>query len=414
MAQWKTMEPEQTLFSKQSNTNPWWLSKQIVIATIIIVGAAAFFVGTQVSSGSTAGAPDGADLTTLFKAWELLDKNFVAASTTEALTLEEKVWGATSGLAAAFGDPYTVFLPPEEKTVFETQVRGDFQGVGMEVGIKDNTLIVISPIKDTPAFRAGIQSGDYILKIDDFDTAGASVEEAVSKIRGEKGTTVRLTLLRGKKEPFEVSVTRDVINLPTIDTTYRDDGVFVIQLYSFNSLSPQLFRNAIQEFANSGSERMVLDLRGNPGGFLEAAVDIASWFLPVGKTVVTEDFGGGQSENVHRSRGYDVFTDRLKLVILIDQGSASASEILAGALRDHEKGILMGGQSFGKGSVQQVFDITNDTSLKITVARWLTPNHISISHGGLTPDIKVERTEEDRKANKDPQLEEAVKYLLSK
>ena len=389
-----------------------------LIGAVILI-AASFFAGTEASgllrdtSASANTLPNGANLGPLFTAWEILDENFAPAGTsTEPLTTEQKIWGAVSGLTASYGDPYTVFLPPAEKTIFETAIAGDFQGVGMEIGIHEGILTVVAPLKDTPADLAGIESGDKIFKIDDKDTAGLSVEKAVGLIRGPKGSTVKLLLARGGAEPFEVSVVRDTITLPTIDTEARDDGIFVIRIYNFNALAPDQFRRAVAAFANTGSHKMIMDLRGNPGGYLEVAVDMASWFLPVGTSVVIEDFGGGEEERVYRSRGYNVF-DKLKLVILIDEGSASASEILAGALHDHGKATLIGEKSFGKGSVQQLFDVTPDSSLKITVARWLTPNRISISHNGIEPDISVPLTDEDRKAKKDPQMEKAAEYLKS-
>jgi carboxyl-terminal processing protease len=196
-----------------------------------------------------------------------------------------------------------------------------------------------------------------------------------------------------------------------IDTELRSDGVFVISLYSFSANSTKLFRNALEEFANSGSSRLVLDLRGNPGGYLEAAIDMASWFLPSGDVVVSEDFGKNGEPLIHRSRGYDVFTDKLKMVVLVDGGSASASEILAGALRDNGKATLVGETTYGKGSVQEVVNLTNDTALKITIAKWFTPKGISISEEGITPDIQVPFTEEDAKAKRDPQLDRAVEFL---
>ncbi|MBV9349453.1 MAG: S41 family peptidase [Patescibacteria group bacterium] len=366
-----------------------------------------------VGSQSTLTSPDGADLTPLFKAWTILDENFVSATTSATTTPKQKVWGAIGGLADSFGDPYTTFFPPQEKTLFDTEVQGDFEGVGMEIGVKDGALVVISPLKDTPAYRAGIKSGDILLKIDGKDTTTMSVDTAVNMIRGKGGTTVTLDLLRGAGKPFEVKVTREVINLPTVDTSLRSDGVYVIHVYTFNSLAPGLFRNALRDFANSGSRKLIIDLRGNPGGYLDAAVDMASWFLPIGETIVTEDYGSKQAPDVQRSRGYDVFDGNVKIAILIDGGSASASEIFAGALHDYHKATLVGEKSFGKGSVQQVFDITPDTSLKVTVARWLTPNGISISHEGITPDIPVTISDQDAKAGNDPQLERAAQFLIT-
>jgi carboxyl-terminal processing protease len=204
---------------------------------------------------------------------------------------------------------------------------------------------------------------------------------------------------------------RDTINIPTLDTELRKDGIFSIKLYSFSANSASLFRDAIRSFAKSGSDKLLLDLRGNPGGYLDSAVDISSWFLPSGKTVVSEDYGNNKAPDVYRSRGYNLFNDKLKFVILIDGGSASASEIVAGAMQDNKRAKLVGAQSFGKGSVQETIKVTPDTLLKITVAKWLTPNGTSISEKGLTPDYLVEPTPKDISDKIDPQLNKAVEIL---
>jgi carboxyl-terminal processing protease len=283
----------------------------------------------------------------------------------------------------------------------------------MEVGIKDKILTVIAPLKDTPAYKANIKSGDKILKIDSTVTSGLSIEKAIKLIRGKKGTTVTLTILReGNQKPQEIKIVRDTINIPTLDTELRKDGIFVIKLYSFSATSTNLFRNAMKQFVESGSDKLLLDLRGNPGGYLDASVDMASWFLPEGKTVVTEDYGDNKTAETFRSRGYNIFNDKLKFIILIDGGSASASEILAGAMQDNGRAKLVGSQSFGKGSVQEVINVTPNTILKITVAKWLTPNGTSISEKGLTPDYPIEITQDDLDAKIDPQLNKAVELLL--
>lgn len=389
----------------------WVLGAAVVIFVLgaFMGSTGVLFSGARAASGTP---PDGVDFSALYAAYQLLEENYQSVSTTsEAVTAEERVWGAVQGLTSSYGDPYTVFLPPQDKEIFESSIRGDFEGVGMEIGIRDEVLTVVAPLKNTPAERAGLRSGDTILEIDGVSTAGITVEAAVGKIRGEKGTEVLLTVARSGGEPFTVGVVRDTIQLPTLETELRDDGVFVISLFNFNATAPQLFRDAIREFADSGSDKMIIDLRGNPGGFLEVAVDIASWFLPAGKAIVIEDHNDDSQDHTLRSRGYDVFTDQLKLAILIDQGSASASEILAGALSAHGEATLIGQTSFGKGSVQQLFDVTENSSLKITIARWLTPDGVSISHGGLTPDIEVAVTEEDIDAGRDPQMERAAAFL---
>ncbi|OGI65208.1 hypothetical protein A3A95_03850 [Candidatus Nomurabacteria bacterium RIFCSPLOWO2_01_FULL_39_18] len=362
-------------------------------------------------SGKETAVATEADFSPFWKVWNLINEKYPSVS---EVTDQERIYGAISGLMSSLDDPYSVFFDPEEAKMFQDEIAGNFSGVGMEVGKKDGVLTVIAPLKDTPAYRAGIKSGDKILKIDQVITIDFTVEQAVRLIRGEKGTEVTLTILHdGEREPVEIKIVRDVINLPTLDTELRPDGIFVIKLYSFSAISTPLFRNAMKEFASAKTDRLVLDLRGNPGGYLSAAVNIASWFLPEGKIVVTEDYGNNKDPVVFRSRGYGIFSDKFKFVVLIDGGSASASEIVAGALQDHKQAILVGDKSFGKGSVQEVEDVTADTILKITVAKWLTPNDHLIAETGLTPDYPVKFTREDANAKKDPQMDKAVELLNS-
>ena len=359
-------------------------------------------------------AASNVDFASFWKAWNVVNEKFIPtnSSTTDRVSDQARVYGAISGMVKSLEDPYTMFFPPVESKIFNEQISGQIEGVGMEVGTKDNILTVIAPIKGAPAFKAGVKAGDKILKVDDTETASLPADSAVKLIRGKKGTSVKLTLSReGIKEPFEISVVRDVINMPTVDTEIKGD-VFVVRLYSFSAISPGLFRDALREFIESGRNKLVLDLRGNPGGYLEAAQDMASWFLPTGKVIVSEDFKDKNMNQVFRSKGYNVFNDKLKLIILIDGGSASASEILAGALREHGVAKLVGAQSFGKGSVQELVNITDDTSLKVTIARWLTPNGNSISNGGLTPDVVVKLDEEAyKKDGTDTQLNKALEIL---
>ncbi|HEV7424550.1 MAG TPA: S41 family peptidase [Candidatus Paceibacterota bacterium] len=352
-----------------------------------------------------------ADFSPFWKVWNTInEKNPGAMKVPD----QDKVYGAIAGLVSSLNDPYSVFFSPDEAKSFEDEIAGNFSGVGMEVGIKDKILTVIAPLKDTPAYRAGIKPGDKILKIDKTSTADLSIDQAIKLMRGEKGTTVVLTIFHdGDKDPTEIKIVRDVINIPTLDTEKRKDGVFVIKLYSFSANSANLFRNAIKQFAESGTDKLLLDLRGNPGGYLDSAVDISSWFLPSGKTVVTEDYGTSKAPEIYRSKGYDIFSDKLKFVILIDSGSASASEIVAGAMQDQKRAKLVGEQSYGKGSVQETIKVTPDTLLKITVAKWLTPNGTSISEKGLTPDYPVAFTKQDADNKKDPQLDKAVEVLTN-
>lgn len=352
------------------------------------------------------------DFSPFWKVWNTIDDKYPKAST---VTDQERVYGAIAGLVSSLNDPYSIFFNPDQAKSFEEQIAGNFSGIGMEVGIKDKVLTVISPLKDTPAYRANIKPGDKILKINNKVTSNMSIEDAIKLIRGDVGTTVTLTIFReGNKEPIEVKVVREIINIPTLDTELRKDGIFMIKLYSFSANSSGLFRNAIKKFSESGSDKLLLDLRGNPGGYLDAAVDISSWFLPTGKIVVTEDYGNNKKQEIYRSRGYDIFNNNLKFVILIDGGSASASEIVAGAMQDHKRATLVGEKSFGKGSVQEAIKITGDTLLKITVAKWLTPNGNLIAEKGLTPDYTVPFTSKDAEEKRDPQMDKAVSLLLSK
>jgi carboxyl-terminal processing protease len=370
--------------------------------------------------------PEGVDMSAVWKAWNVIDEKFVpaaVASTTKSATTtkqkaEARVWGMIGRLAASLNDPYTFFLPPKQNEDFTQDMSGSFEGIGMEIAIKNEVLTVVSPLKNTPAARSGIKAGDQVIKINGESTKGLDVSEAVAKIRGPKGTKVTLTILRdGLADSRDIEVVRDTITVPIVatqaDTHIKNipNDVYVVSVATFTSNSPDLFRNALREFALSGKSKLILDLRGNPGGYLEAAVDMASWFLPLGKVVVTEDYDGHASNVVHRSLGYDVFTKNLKMAILVDKGSASASEILSDALRYYGVAKLVGTNTFGKGSVQELVEITPKTSLKVTVARWLGPDGIQIPPEGIKPDIMATTSDELIKAGKDPQMDAAVRFL---
>lgn len=347
------------------------------------------------------------DFNPFWQAWEFIEKKYVSNN---GLDRQKMVWGAVSGLVGSLDDPYSVFFPPEESEVFKSNVRGDFEGVGMEIGMRKKLLTVIAPLKAAPAEKAGIKTGDTIIEINGETTMDITLDEAVQKIRGEKGTKVILTILReGREDPFKIEIIRDKIEIPVLDTEVKENGVFVIELYNFSARSNSEFRNALGEMLESGSDKLIVDLRGNPGGYLESAVDMASWFLPSGEVVVRERFSNNE-EKLYRSKGYDLFED-LEMVVLVNQGSASASEIFAGALRDHDVAVLVGQQTYGKGSVQELLSVDGNSSLKLTIARWLTPNGDSISEKGLTPDVEVEYIEEDFEAGRDPQMERAMEIL---
>lgn len=350
-----------------------------------------------------------ADFSPFWKAWNILkEKSIHNIDTTD----QERVWGAISGLTNSIGDPYTVFFPPKENKSFNEEIQGSFEGIGAEIGIKDKILTVIAPLKDTPAWNSGLKAGDKIFNIDETSTSDMTIDDAIDLIHGPKGSIVTLTILRdGERETREIKITRDKIQIPTLDTELREDGIFVIKLYSFSENSDTLFKEAILEFINSRSKKLILDLRGNPGGYLGSAVNIGSWFIDEGKTILIEDSGEGTKQKIYRSHGPRLFTKDLSFIVLVDGGSASASEILAGALKEHGIAKLVGEKTFGKGSVQELLKVTDDTSIKVTVANWLTPNGTSISLKGIEPDIKVEFTIEDFEKKSDPQMDKAVELL---
>ncbi|MEW5907671.1 MAG: S41 family peptidase [Patescibacteria group bacterium] len=353
--------------------------------------------------------PANIDFEPFWKTWNIIDEKFASS---DGLDNQKKVWGAIEGMVNSLGDPYSTFFPPGKSKMFEEDISGNFEGVGMEITVKDGALTIVSPLKNSPAEKAGLKPGDKILKINDEMTVNMTSDDAAQLIRGPRGTKVKLLIVRESKDiPFEVEIVRDVINIPVLNTESKPGGIFIIKLYNFGGTSTTAFRAALREFILSGNDKLILDLRNNPGGYLEAAVDIASWFLPAGKIITKETFATGD-ENVYRSKGYDIFNN-LPIVILINNGSASASEILAGALQEYKTARLVGVKTFGKGSVQELIPVTKDTSLKLTIAQWLTPDGKSISKGGLEPNIKVEMTEKDKESNRDPQMDKAIEILMS-
>lgn len=365
----------------------------------IIVSGVANMDGKEVS----------ADFKTFWQAWSIINDQYLKNSEVKGT---DKVHGAIGGLVASLNDPYSQFFTPETGKKFRDDIRGDFSGIGAEIGIRKDRLLIIAPLKDSPAMKAGLKPLDYILKIGATSTDGLSVEQAVNLIRGPKGSSIVLSILRDTFEkPKEFSIVRDTITLPTVDLVMKDDGIAHIALYSFNANSNRLLYEAINKALQSGAKGMVLDLRNNPGGYLEVAVDIAGWFLEKGTLVVSEAGRNGVNEEF-RADGNAALKD-FPVVVLMNGGSASASEILAGALHDQRKIKLIGEKSFGKGTVQQLENLSDGSSLKITIAHWVLPSGGILENGGIEPDIKVELTDKDIEAKKDPQLEKAIEVLKS-
>lgn len=364
-------------------------------------------LGAHITDSYLSGRPADVDFTLFWEAWNKLAEKYPFGQP----TVDEKIYGAIRGLSESYNDPYTVFFDPKEAKTFGEDISGSFGGVGIEIGTKEGLLTVIAPLKDTPADRAHIVAGDIISSIDGTNAVGMNVEEAIQKIRGTVGTEVKLGVIsKGSDKERTVTLKREVIHVTTLETKKEGD-VFVVSLYSFSEDSANLFKGAMKQFQSSGLHKLVIDLRDNPGGYLDAATEISSWLLPQGTVIVREDLGEDTDEIIHRSKGYDLGIKNLQVVVLVNEGSASASEILAGALHDHGVAKLVGEHTFGKGSVQELVSLSHNTTLKVTVARWLTPNGLSLNEHSLEPDIKVDISIDDIKANKDPQLAKALEIL---
>jgi carboxyl-terminal processing protease len=321
--------------------------------------------------------------------------------------------GAAAGAVAALGDPYTTFLDEASNKELNDDLAGELSGIGIEVGQKNDRLTVIAPIDGTPADNAGIRAGDYIAAIDGVDSRSLTIDEAVKKIRGEKGTKVKLTIVRGSESPKEIEITRDLINVPSVTSELKADNVGYIKIRRFGEDTAQEVRKAGLELKLQGAKVLVLDVRDNPGGYLQSAVDVASEFYSEG--VVVEERSRNSKTKVDNAKPGGALTD-IPVVVLINEGSASASEILAGALNDKDEAILVGEKSYGKGSVQEVICLNNilfsnnckGPSLKVTIANWFTPNGVNISKEGIKPEFEVKLTEDDANNNRDPQLDKAI------
>ena len=352
--------------------------------------------------------PGTVDFSLFWDAYGKLQKNFITPS---KITHQKVIYGAIKGMTKSLGDPYTDFFDPDQAKMFQQDLDGSFDGIGVEVGIKKDLLTVIAPLKGTPGQKAGLKSGDIIVKINGKDATDMASDEAVNLIRGPKGTVVTLNILRdGWSAPKDIAITRDTIKIPSVEWSLKDGDVAYIQIYQFDDTLATDFKAIALKILQSPAKRIVLDLRDNPGGYLEAAQEVAGWFLQNGQTVTVEDFGKGRAQQVYKTSG-NADLANYPMVVLINQGSASASEILSGALRDDRKIQLIGTKSFGKGCVQQMINLPGGSFLKITIANWLTPKGGSISDVGLTPDVKVDTTDQDIQQKKDPQLAKALEII---
>lgn len=378
-----------------------------MVVLLGMVFSAGFYFGGYKKSCEVC-PPSDVNFSLFWESWKIIQEKFVDKTNFD---VQKMIYGAISGMVEALDDPYTVFMSPQDSKKFDEDVRGSFEGVGIEIGIKNDQLVVVSPLEGTPAQQAGIKAGDKISAIDGTSTFGITIDQAVKTIRGKKGTEVILTLNReGWDNPKEVKIVRATIKVPSLKLEFKDDNICYLRLYQFSARASFDFSGAANDILNSQCQGIVLDLRDNPGGYLEVSQDIAGWFLKKNDLVAIEHFGAEKDDKEYKSVGPSVFSE-YPVVVLINSGSASASEILAGALRDNRGILLIGEKSFGKGSVQEVSELQDGSSLKITVAKWFTPKGESISDKGLEPDIKVEMTEDDYANDKDPQLDKAIEVI---
>jgi carboxyl-terminal processing protease len=381
-------------FSRGKNVNPE-SSKEISLGQAVLENTS---------------AANRVDFSLFWKAWDTLREKHINRKDLDA---QKMVYGAISGMLKATGDPYTSFFNPEENKAFSQDLGGSFEGIGAELGTKDNLLTVVAPLDGSPAQKAGLRAGDKILKIGDKIIADMTIDEAVSLIRGKKGTEVKLTILpNGEKETKEISIIRDTIEVKSIKLEFKNNDIAYVEITKFGENTDREFNTTLKAILAKNTKGIILDLRNNPGGLLDKSVTIASKMIPEGKVVVMEEDSFGKKDTFFTEGGDSLSS--IPTVVLINEGSASASEILAGALRDNQNITLIGEKSFGKGTVQELINLPQGSGIKITVAKWLTPNGDYIMEKGINPDIEVKMTADDYKNDKDPQLDKALEVLNEK
>ena len=402
--------------SKESSAVPKYIGLFVLMTFVFMLGWNAGVSHNQIQQGMTSkttvtsptGQAETVNMQIFWDAWNILSSNYVDPHT---LVTEDMIFGAIKGMVASVKDPYTTFMTPKENREFQESLQGHLEGIGAELTLRNGMLTVISPLKNSPAQKAGLQPEDIIYEVDGTSTEDMTLEQAVMKIRGEKGSVVTLTVLRkNHHDPIKITIVRDMININSIDWEMKGD-IAVIEINQFGDATKQEFSKAISEILAERPKGVVLDLRYNGGGYLDGAIDIASEFLEKEKVVTIKKRNPEEDEVIYVNGQARMAS--MPLAVLINKGSASASEIVAGAIQDHNRGIVIGEKSFGKGTVQAVENLIGGSSLRVTIAKWFTPNDQNINESGITPDIIVERTSEDIEAGKDPQLQKAIEYLES-
>ncbi|MBI3732232.1 MAG: PDZ domain-containing protein [Chloroflexi bacterium] len=387
----------------------------------ILIAAFSFLSGFLYSTVTSGPLPTSANLSPIpnvtrtvsapsefavfWEAWQIIHKDFYGQiPDNKALT-----YSAIRGVVKSLNDQHTVFVEPSATARESEQLRGDFEGIGATVNLQNDQVVIVAPIVGSPAEQAGVQPGDIILKVDTQDVKGMSLDDVVALIRGPRGTKVTLTLLRlGRPDPIVIDITRNTIQLPSVISRMEQDNIGYVRLTIFGQKSKDEVATAIQDLTKKGAKALIFDLRSNPGGYLQSAIDVASQFIQNG--VVAYERGKDGKDQEFRATGNGVWTN-LPLAVLIDKGSASASEIVAGAIQDRKRAPLVGDTSYGKGSVQSVHQLSDQSSIHVTIAEWLTPNKTQITGRGLTPDIAVPISPEDQKRANDTQLIAALDYL---
>ena len=410
----------------QTTSNKKPVKKLVFIIVAIILIGLSFYLGFSVGkkSGQEAGyvpltksvvenkyfSNEKVDFSLFWKVWDLVKKKHISK---DSLDAQKMIYGSINGMLNATNDPYSSFMDPKETKEFSEQIDGSFEGIGAELGIKDKILTVITPLEDSPAEKAGLRPGDKIIKIDGKISADFDIDQAVELIRGKKGTTVILTIFRnGDNETKDITITRDIVKIKSVKFDFKDNNIAYVKINEFGEETTKEFRAATNEIITKKSKGIILDLRNNPGGLLDKCVEVASLMIPKGKIVVTEENSAGEKENLYTKGGN--FLSDIPIVVLINEGSASASEILAGTLKDNQGITLVGKKTFGKGSVQELIRLPGSTSVKITVAKWLTPSGSYIMEKGISPDVEIEIKSEDYENNRDPQLDKALEILKEK
>ncbi|MBC7263504.1 MAG: S41 family peptidase [Chloroflexi bacterium] len=388
-----------------------WLLIAFAVCSAVIFGAG-FALGQILSPGTrypvgNTPVEQQDNFRVFWEAWHIVESDFYAR---ESLDYKNMTYGAIEGMLKSLGDPFTTFVEPTQHRLEQDAYQGKFGGIGALMGTdEDGRIIISSLLEGAPAERAGLRAGDVVLAVDDTDIAGYSIEEAVILVRGPVGTTVRLRIERpGEPEPLVFEIVRQEIDLPTVNWRVLEDGIGYIQITMFSDATPRELRRALESLQGEDASSVVLDLRGNPGGLVNSAVAVTGEFLR-GGLVLRERTSS--DEETRYSAPLDGKAVDWPLVVLVDGGTASAAEIVAGAIQDYHRALLVGQRTFGKGSVQSIHELSDGSSVHVTIARWLTPNGHEINGQGLTPDVVVETKAEDLAAGRDLQLEEAISLL---